>query len=211
LVMFACGPYRNLLFAFTWLHYSSARPLNVYSEPLAACGTRPGSGEGDQCTYRSYDYGAHQVCVERLPHSFSSRTGQGPWSNSYTGRSWCICIWAYANYFLTYTDSDLPVKCSALPSQVLESEYSLAKFKNCGAMSSHCDKFASAVARMCRVCALQAQSDSGRVELLRRCNAMRAASGSTATQISWPEEANLQNLSTSGTSEVCSAESGAMC
>merc|ERR1712048_700330 len=113
-------------------------------------GSKPGSGEGDYCTYRGFDQGAHQVCVDSLPNSFSSRTGQGPWSESYAGQSWCICIWAYANYYLNYGDGDLSIKCAALPSEVLQSQYSSNKWRNCGEMSSPCNKFNQAIERMCR-------------------------------------------------------------
>lgn len=160
--------------------------LNVYDEPLQSCGSHPGSGDGDRCTYRSYDAGAHQVCVSALPHGFSSKTGQGPWSNAHTGNSWCICIWAYANYYLTHGDGDLPIKCDALPSEVLQSQYSLGKFKNCGAMSSRCNQFDTAIERMCRTCHLQASSEKAKASLHSKCEAMWSAGG-VQKKLSWPE------------------------
>mmetsp|Transcript_11012 Transcript_11012/g.23163 ORF Transcript_11012/g.23163 Transcript_11012/m.23163 type:complete len:212 (+) Transcript_11012:57-692(+) len=178
--------------------------LNVFGEPLANCGQQPGSGQGDQCTYRSYDAGAHQVCVQKLPHGFSTRTGQGPWSNSHTGHSWCICIWAYANYFLTHGDEDLPVQCSALPAQVLESDYSLAKFKQCGSMSSRCEQFAAAVARMCSTCDGQATTEGGRQELHRKCDGMQTAVGTRAHQYLWRHEADI--FEAKSVSQNCSAD-----
>lgn len=160
--------------------------LNVYDEPLEDCGSHPGSGEGNMCTYRRYDAGAHQVCVNALPYGFSTRTGQGPWSNSHTGQSWCICIWAYANYFLNHGDGDLPIKCAALPSETLQSEYSLAKFRNCGSMSSRCNKFDVAIERMCRTCELQASSENAKKALRSKCEAMWAAGG-IQKKLEWPE------------------------
>merc|ERR1712217_386375 len=70
----------------------------------------------------------------KLPSGFSSETGQGPWSDQFTGQPWCICIWAYSNYILQ--NKDLPLKCESIPSKVLEEQYSLDKFKQCGSMSS---------------------------------------------------------------------------
>eukprot|EP00747_Dinoflagellata_sp_TGD_P186682 gnl/TRDRNA2_/TRDRNA2_43886_c0_seq1.p1 gnl/TRDRNA2_/TRDRNA2_43886_c0~~gnl/TRDRNA2_/TRDRNA2_43886_c0_seq1.p1 ORF type:complete len:326 (-),score=52.78 gnl/TRDRNA2_/TRDRNA2_43886_c0_seq1:101-1078(-) len=148
--------------------------LNVYGETMQQCGSSPGSGEGDFCTYRNYDKGAHQVCVDALPSSFSSRTGQGRWSDSYTGQSWCICIWAYANYYLSYGDDDLPIKCDALPAEVLESQYSSNKWRNCGPMSSQCSKFRDAIRRMCRTCDLQASSQSAKKTLRSKCQMLEA-------------------------------------
>eukprot|EP00666_Eupelagonemidae_sp_cell4sb_P009228 gene9228-biopygen10090 len=60
------------------------------------------------CRFDRSDRGAHNVCIAELPHGFSSDTGQGPWSNEYAGRSWCICIWAYANYINTSSLLDGP-------------------------------------------------------------------------------------------------------
>merc|ERR1711937_549176 len=64
------------------------------------------------------DAGAHEVCVTKLPHGFSSDTGQGAWSDQFTGKPWCICIWAYSNYILQ--NKDLPLKCESIPAKVLK-------------------------------------------------------------------------------------------
>lgn len=167
------------LVAVAFAPLASCADLNIYGEPLEACGSAPGSGAGDKCTYRSFDAGAHQVCVTKLPPSFSSRTGQGPWSDAYIGKSWCICIWAYANFFLNHNDHELPLKCSALPAEVLQSEYSLSKFKNCGSMSSRCPHYQKAMQRMCDTCHSQASGDSARAELDRKCSALLTAAGGT--------------------------------
>lgn len=144
--------------------------MNVYGKPLVDCGTgSPGSGVGNQCTYRQYDAGAHQVCVKHLPHGFSSKTGQGPWSNTYTNQPWCICIWAYSNYVLNHGDSDLPVQCDALPDKVLESEFALKSFKRCGSMASPCSSYNEAIAKMCKHCSDTAPDDEGRTVLQSKC------------------------------------------
>ena len=83
--------------------------LNVYDEPIGA----RGSGNPNGCTYAAGDFGAHEVCVAELPSGFSSNTGQGSWSDSFTGQPWCICIWAYSNYILQ--NHDLGLKCESIP------------------------------------------------------------------------------------------------
>jgi hypothetical protein len=59
-----------------------------------------------------------QVCVGELPDGFSTRTGQGPWSDEHTGFNWCICIWAYANFITQHDAPELPIQCDAIPEQV---------------------------------------------------------------------------------------------
>jgi len=148
---------------------ASAGSLNVYGEPLAACGSSPGSGEGDKCTFRSFDAGAHQVCVQALPHGFSSKTGQGSWSDSYAGRNWCICIWAYSSYTLQRSGPELPIKCDALPAEVLDGSYSLSKFQSCGQMSSQCDEYSAAIEQLCATCEASAPNTAAGATLRGKC------------------------------------------
>merc|ERR1719440_1385113 len=108
----------------------SSTSVHVYNKTMSDCGSSHSGG----CTYSAFDAGAHQVCVTQLPAGFSSDTGQGPWSDTFTGQPWCICIWAYSNYILQ--NNNLALKCDSIPSKVLEAEYSLDKFKECGSMSS---------------------------------------------------------------------------
>eukprot|EP00746_Dinoflagellata_sp_MGD_P126888 gnl/MRDRNA2_/MRDRNA2_61608_c0_seq2.p1 gnl/MRDRNA2_/MRDRNA2_61608_c0~~gnl/MRDRNA2_/MRDRNA2_61608_c0_seq2.p1 ORF type:complete len:217 (-),score=25.43 gnl/MRDRNA2_/MRDRNA2_61608_c0_seq2:65-628(-) len=171
---YGAGP-KNVISSASPVAAAQGAVLNVYGESLANCGTSPGSGEGDFCSYRSFDAGAHQVCVTKLPPSFSDRTGQSSWSDAYTGQSWCICIWAYANYYLNYGDGDLPIKCDALPSEVLVSQYSLDKWRNYGKMSTRPggDKFRKAIDRMCNTCASQARSESAKKEIQMKCEAIQ--------------------------------------
>merc|ERR1711907_857234 len=109
---------------------SCAAENNVYGRSMSNCGNSHANG----CTYSPADAGAHEVCVTKLPHGFSADTGQGHWSDQFTGKPWCICIWAYSNYILQ--NKGLPLKCESIPSKVLEEKYSLDKFKQCGLMSS---------------------------------------------------------------------------
>lgn len=53
-----------------------------------------------------------------LPDGFSTRTGQGRWSDQHTGFNWCICIWAYANFITQHDADELPIQCDAIPEQV---------------------------------------------------------------------------------------------
>ena len=55
-----------------------------------------------------------------LPEGFSSKTGQGRWSDRHTGHNWCICIWAYANYITQHEADELPIQCDAIPEQVCQ-------------------------------------------------------------------------------------------
>eukprot|EP00240_Pyramimonas_obovata_P007876 CAMPEP_0118935508 /NCGR_PEP_ID=MMETSP1169-20130426/15679_1 /TAXON_ID=36882 /ORGANISM="Pyramimonas obovata, Strain CCMP722" /LENGTH=169 /DNA_ID=CAMNT_0006878553 /DNA_START=128 /DNA_END=637 /DNA_ORIENTATION=+ len=146
---------------------ASAQHLNVYGEPLQPCGQEPGSGEGDACTFRGYDRGAHQVCVTSLPGGFSASTGQGSWSDEFIGQNWCICIWAYASFVTN--SGNLPVKCDALPEEVLSSRFSLDKFR----MGSH--NFQDAIDTMCETCSAQAPSEAARSVLSSSCHSLRTA------------------------------------
>jgi hypothetical protein len=87
---------------------------------------------------------------------------------------------------LNYGDDDLPIKCDALPAETLQSEYSLAKFRNCGAMSSRCNKFDQAIERMCRTCSKQASSEGAKKALRSKCEAMWSAGG-IQKKLEWPE------------------------
>jgi len=156
--------------------------LNVYGKPLAQCGIgSPGSGEGNYCTYRPYDAGAHQVCVTSLPNGFSSKTGQGAWSNQFTGQPWCICIWAYSNYVLSNGDRNLPVQCNAVSQKVLRSEYALKKFQSCGSMASPCSDYNQAIVKMCDRCKATAPDATGRAFLQMLCNDILGAAAKVLT------------------------------
>merc|ERR1712032_1454671 len=143
---------------------------NVYDKPMTDCG----ADNTDGCTYSPDDSGAHQVCVTALPQGFSSATGQGPWSDQFTGEPWCICIWAYSNYILQ--DNKLPLKCESIPSKVLEDEYSLDKFRQCGSMSSTegCgpEDIRRSIQSLCEQCDQQAPDDAAKSSLKSKCDAI---------------------------------------
>lgn len=147
---------------------------NVYGKEMADCGQDHESG----CTYSAGDSGAHQVCVTRLPHGFSSKTGQGSWSDQYTGQPWCICIWAYSNYILQR--KDLPLKCQSIPAKVLEEAYSLDKFKQCGSMASTegcgAEDIRRSIQSLCQQCDEQAGDDQGsKAALKAKCDSILAS------------------------------------
>merc|ERR1719454_1110144 len=107
---------------------------NIYGQKLVSCGKNPGSADGDKCDYTKWDNdpGRHQICVTKLPPHFSRKGNQGDWSEPETGREWCVCIWAYANWVLNHDEKDLPVKCDGVSEMVLASDYALKAWKMCG-------------------------------------------------------------------------------
>jgi hypothetical protein len=151
---------------------------NVYGEAMVSCG----SGHSNGCTYSAGDSGAHEVCVSSLPHGFSSKTGQGAWSDKFTGKPWCICIWAYSNYILH--QSSLPLKCKAIPDKVLMESYSLSKFKQCGKMSSTngcgAEDIRRSITSLCNQCKGQASSASQKSALKAKCDKILQSAPGTA-------------------------------
>jgi hypothetical protein len=147
--------------------------VNVYNKPMTDRGADHAAG----CTYAAADAGAHQVCVTQLPHGFSSVTGQGPWSDQFTGQPWCICIWAYSNYILQ--NKDLPLKCESIPLKVLEEQYSLDKFKQCGSMSSTqgcgAEDIRRSIQSLCQQCDQQATDQASKASLKSKCDAILAS------------------------------------
>jgi len=143
---------------------------NVYDHEMQACGPSHAAG----CAYVSQDAGAHEVCVTELPAGFSDETGQGSWSEAFTGKPWCICIWAYSNYILQ--SKDLSLQCESIPSKVLEEQYSLSKFQQCGSMSSTAGCGAEDIRRsiqsLCTQCGEQASDDAARDALKSKCDAI---------------------------------------
>jgi len=170
---------------------------NVYDLEMTPCGAERTSG----CTYVPWDAGAHEVCVTELPSGFSSSTGQGTWSDALTGKPWCICIWAYSNYILH--SSDLPLKCEAIPSKVLESEYSLDKFKQCGTMASKrgCgdEDIRRSIQSLCLQCDRQATNESAKAALKTKCDKILAAASAAAMRpndLSQGAESTMRSVAT---------------
>lgn len=156
--------------------YDKSHPdKNIYGRELVPCGSNPGSSaEGGMCNYvgDKDDPGRHQVCVTKLPAHFSKKGGQGDWSEPETGREWCACIWAYANWVLNHDVKKLPVKCDAVTEKVLVSDYALSAWASCGQMSSQCDGYAKAIKTLCSHCKKQAPNDDAKHELAQKCQKM---------------------------------------
>lgn len=154
--------------------------VNVFGKQMVDCGADHTAG----CTYASYDAGAHQVCVTHLPHGFSANTGQGSWSDQYTGQPWCICIWAYSNYILQ--NKDLPLKCESIPAKVLEEQYSMDKFQQCGSMSSTTGCGAEDIRRsiqsLCQQCDQQGTDQASRSTLKAKCDKILATASAAPMQ-----------------------------
>merc|ERR1711988_75481 len=144
---------------------------NVFDEPLARCGSHK------SCMYHARDQGAHEICVDKLPPHFSAKTGQGNWSDRFTGKKWCVCIWAYSNYILKH--NDLRINCKAIPSKVLEERYSLKKFAQCGKMSSTkgCgpEDIRRSIDKICSQCRSEARGRKARRALRRKCAKIKGA------------------------------------
>jgi hypothetical protein len=172
---------------------------NVFGQPMTACGSDHATG----CTYAAMDSGAHQVCVTKLPHGFSSDTGQGPWSDEFTGQPWCICIWAYSNYILQ--NKDLPLRCESIPAVVLDGKYSMAKFKQCGSMSSTegcgSEDIRRSIQSLCQQCDAQAPDDDSKQALKGKCDAILAAAPAAPMTL-YNVKANAQAALTGGTSPL---------
>merc|ERR1712054_200011 len=147
-----------------------AADTNVFGERLARCGSRK------SCAYHAADKAAHEVCVRKLPRGFSAATGQGHWSDRFTGKKWCICIWAYSNYILSH--HDLSINCDAIPAKVLDEKYSLDKSAQCGKMSSKggCgpEDIRRSIDRICDQCSSEAKGN-GKQVLDAKCAKIKSA------------------------------------
>jgi len=180
-------------------HQSKAafgQDVNVYGKPMTACGGSHGAG----CEYSSMDAGAHQVCVTSLPHGFSSDTGQGAWSDAYQGQPWCICIWAYSNYIVQ--GKGLPLKCDAIPAKVLEEQYSLDKFQQCGSMSSTegcgAEDIRKSIQSLCTQCDNEAGNDqAAKAALNAKCAAILASAPAAAMGLYSDDLSKTQDISLS--------------
>merc|ERR1719454_1310170 len=169
---------------------------NVYDQEMSNCGTDHASG----CTYSSSDSGAHQVCVTKLPKGFSNKTGQGPWSDQFTGKPWCICIWAYSNYILQ--NKDLPLKCESIPAKVLEEQYSLDKFKQCGLMSSTegcgAEDIRRSIQSLCEQCDQEAGNDqTAKTTLKAKCDAILASAPAAPMRLYTSDFSKAESLAPS--------------
>ena len=103
--------------------------LNLFGQPLEPCrepGHTPGSWMRDgTCTERGG--GVHQICarMNAKSDSFSALTGQrSGWSKDRNGQNHCLCLGAFAMHSAkTPVEESLDLKCSAIPSTALSSQY----------------------------------------------------------------------------------------
>merc|ERR1712232_445299 len=97
--------------------------------------------------------------------------------DEFAGQPWCICIWAYSNYILQ--NKDLPLKCESIPSKVLEEQYSLDKFKQCGSMSSTVgcgsEDIRRSIESLCQQCDDQAADQASKNALKGKCDGILAS------------------------------------
>lgn len=95
---------------------------NIYGETLQSCqqaGTAStGFTRDGHCSWIPGDHGAHQVCVD-MPAEFSSKTGQGHWSDAYEGQPWCICVWAWTGW-IAQNEEHAVARCDATVAMVLD-------------------------------------------------------------------------------------------
>jgi len=175
----------GLLLSAAFLSFQGVSVLgevNVYDEEMSSCGASHAAG----CTYAAADTGAHEVCVEKLPPGFSTDTGQGPWSDEFKGQPWCVCIWAYSNYILQ--EKDLALKCESIPAKVLEEQYSMDKFKQCGKMSSTdgcgAEDIQRSIKSLCLQCGHQAGDEASKKKALKaKCDAILSSAPAAPAQM----------------------------
>merc|ERR1712232_904182 len=97
--------------------------------------------------------------------------------DEFAGQPWCICIWAYSNYILQH--KDLGLKCESIPSKVLEEQYSLDKFEQCGSMSSRegcgAEDIRRSIQSLCQQCDAEATNEGAKASLKSKCDAIMAS------------------------------------
>lgn len=153
---------------------------SVYGTELRTCqgvtsAAAPGSGDAmKRCSFRFLDKGAHQVCVRSLPQNFSLDTGQGPWSDAFSGRPWCICVWAFASY-ASRMERILPLSCEATAAQVLDPSHVATAYRRCGPGGFPCSvkRASQAIELFCGECSQQAPSKLALRTLQQRCDKLR--------------------------------------
>lgn len=158
---------------------------NIYGEKLEKCGFV----EEESC---GNDGDSLKICAALVP-----RVGQGQ-KNKYWLKAeqehnlWiieqfakCISIWDLgSSSFLrgvTYGNNDLVVKCDALPSDVLQSQFTLDTFRECeleaheyasATSSQRCKKFHRAIDNICTTCSTQSLKVSAKDTLAGMCGAI---------------------------------------
>ena len=109
--------------------------LNIYDEPLEACGNANMSNgswdEKGKCS--ELGGGVHQICVRKIAKNtpgFSQITGQSNWSDKRGEDNHCVCLgaWSLYNAKLNTENKDKNVlKCDAIPKNSLSKDY-VSKF-----------------------------------------------------------------------------------
>lgn len=109
--------------------------LNIYDEPLAACGTPNMSNGSWDAEGKCSELGGavHQICVRKIAKNtpgFSQITGQPNWSDKRGEDNHCVCLgaWSLYNAKLNTENKDKNVlKCDAIPKNSLSKDY-VSKF-----------------------------------------------------------------------------------
>ena len=107
--------------------------LNIYDEPLIACGSRSmSSGSWDsefKCSEK--DGGVHQICINHISKNakgFSMKTGQSNWSDKRGQDNHCVCLGAWSLYSAKENKQKKPIlKCEAIPKIAFSKRY-VSKF-----------------------------------------------------------------------------------
>lgn len=117
----------------TYLGFADIQRLNIFNEPLQACGTagdtQPGSWDSEKkCT--ELDGGVHQICasLDQIPN-FSSATGQSNWSSQMNeDHNHCLCLGAWSLYNAESKEEHKnALVCDAIPREAFSMEY-VSKF-----------------------------------------------------------------------------------
>ena len=116
--------------------YKMNNPLNIYNEPLVACGdaeTDNGSWDSEgMCSERGG--GVHQICVRNIgtnTNKFSKNTGQDDWSTGRGNKNHCVCLGAWSLYNHKKNKGKIKdtntkkLMCEAIPNYSLSSDYVL--------------------------------------------------------------------------------------
>ena len=125
--------YQNVREAY---RMGSSEMLNIYNEPLQACGNADiDNGSWDRegmCS--EVGGGVHQICVKNIgtnTNKFSKNTGQDDWSTGRGDKNHCVCLGAWSLYnhkknkgSISDSDTDKLI-CDAIPNYSLSQDYVL--------------------------------------------------------------------------------------
>lgn len=175
---------------------------NIYAEATEACAS--GKPKEEQCTYEP---DSPKVCVDVKefdpPLAFGIKR-LGPVGPR------CVTIWAIGNKPLARGQYDIQgdydMKCSALPTNILTSAYTVDEWNKCDLftkeyrgdplvkftseekiyqekeMSGRCFRFRKAINKICNICSTQATSNEAKAALEKKCAALDGAATSLADE-----------------------------